>query len=147
MRKNLFILILLAFIRCWGSGGSALAQTVDITEGGTATSNGDVSGGEDVTKAFDNTTATKFNSNHSLPLTVQYDFAGNNAYAVNSYTVSSANDAPARDPRDWQFQGSNDGTNWTTKKTSLSSNFITAIAFDKNGSAWIGTKKGIVNLK
>ena len=40
-----------------------------------------------------------------------------------------------------------DGTNWTTKKTSLSSNFITAIAFDKNGSAWIGTKKGIVNLK
>jgi ligand-binding sensor domain-containing protein len=40
-----------------------------------------------------------------------------------------------------------DGTTWTTKKTSLSSNFITAIAFDKNGSAWVGTKKGIVNIK
>jgi len=24
---------------------------------------------------------------------------------------------PARDPRDWQFQGSNDGTNWTTVDT------------------------------
>ena len=27
--------------------------------------------------------------------------------------MTSGNDAPDRDPKDWQFQGSNDGTTWT----------------------------------
>lgn len=31
---------------------------------------------------------------------------------VNGYTITSANDAPERDPRDWNLVGSNDGTNW-----------------------------------
>ncbi|MGH3648011.1 MAG: GH92 family glycosyl hydrolase, partial [Micromonosporaceae bacterium] len=34
--------------------------------------------------------------------------------AVNHYALTSANDAPTRDPRDWQLQGSADGENWTT---------------------------------
>jgi hypothetical protein len=32
---------------------------------------------------------------------------------LSRYALTSANDAPPRDPRDWQFQASNDGTNWT----------------------------------
>ncbi|MFZ4260645.1 fasciclin domain-containing protein [Sphingobacterium sp. HJSM2_6] len=32
----------------------------------------------------------------------------------NAYTLTSANDAPERDPADWIIQGSNDGSNWTT---------------------------------
>jgi len=35
------------------------------------------------------------------------------AYALTHFTVSSANDTPARDPIDWAVQGSNDGTNFT----------------------------------
>jgi predicted alpha-1,2-mannosidase len=33
--------------------------------------------------------------------------------AIVDYALTSANDAPGRDPRDWNLQGSNDGQNWT----------------------------------
>ena len=36
------------------------------------------------------------------------------AYALTHFTVSSANDVPARDPTVWEVQGSNDGENFTT---------------------------------
>jgi hypothetical protein len=36
---------------------------------------------------------------------------------VQRYTVISANDKVGRDPKDWQFQGSNDGVTWTTLDT------------------------------
>ena len=36
---------------------------------------------------------------------------------VQRYTIISANDKVGRDPKDWQFQGSNDGVNWTTLDT------------------------------
>ncbi len=36
---------------------------------------------------------------------------------VQRYTVISANDKVGRDPKDWQFQGSNDGISWTTLDT------------------------------
>lgn len=37
--------------------------------------------------------------------------------AVSSYALTSANDVPARDPQDWRFEGSDDGTAWTTLDT------------------------------
>jgi hypothetical protein len=36
---------------------------------------------------------------------------------VQRYTVISSTDLIGRDPKDWQFQGSNDGINWTTLDT------------------------------
>jgi hypothetical protein len=36
---------------------------------------------------------------------------------VQRYTVISSTDLVGRDPKDWQFQGSNDGVNWTTLDT------------------------------
>jgi len=39
------------------------------------------------------------------------------------------------------------GSSWTDKSDKLTNKFVTAIAFDKDGSAWIGTKKGFVNIK
>jgi putative alpha-1,2-mannosidase len=33
---------------------------------------------------------------------------------VTNYALTSANDVPERDPRDWQLQGSADGVTWTT---------------------------------
>jgi hypothetical protein len=37
--------------------------------------------------------------------------------AVVRYALTSANDAPGRDPRDWALQGSQDGQAWTTLDT------------------------------
>ena len=46
---------------------------------------------------------------------LQYDFGAGNAQVVKRYTINSASvNIPARDPKDWQFQGSNDGSAWTT---------------------------------
>ncbi|MEU7904524.1 GH92 family glycosyl hydrolase [Actinoplanes sp. NPDC049118] len=39
------------------------------------------------------------------------------------YALTSANDAPERDPRDWTLQGSADGTTWTTVDTRTSQTF------------------------
>ena len=43
--------------------------------------------------------------------------------AVVHYALSSANDSPERDPRDWQLQGSHDGTDWTTLDTQSNQDF------------------------
>ncbi len=45
-----------------------------------------------------------------LHITAEFD----EPYALTHFTVSSANDTPARDPTEWEVQGSNDGEEWTT---------------------------------
>lgn len=47
---------------------------------------------------------------------VQYHFSGG-AYPVTRYTITSAEDFPQRNPRDWNLLGSNDGENWTILDT------------------------------
>ncbi|WP_433367488.1 GH92 family glycosyl hydrolase [Actinoplanes sp. CA-142083] len=42
---------------------------------------------------------------------------------VVKYALTSANDAPERDPRDWTLQGSADGTTWTTVDTRAGETF------------------------
>jgi predicted alpha-1,2-mannosidase len=42
---------------------------------------------------------------------------------VSSYAVTSGNDEPTRDPADWQLQGSNNGTDWTTIDTQTGQSF------------------------
>ncbi|WP_446213562.1 GH92 family glycosyl hydrolase [Micromonospora sp. IBSANI012] len=43
--------------------------------------------------------------------------------AVVHYALTSANDAPERDPKDWTLQGSADGENWTTLDTRTGQQF------------------------
>ena len=45
--------------------------------------------------------------------------------AVVHYALSSANDSPERDPRDWRLQGSADGQTWTTVDTRAGESFST----------------------
>lgn len=47
--------------------------------------------------------------------------------SVNRYALTSANDVPERDPRDWQLLGSTDGSSWTVLDTQ------TGVTFDKRG--------------
>jgi Pregnancy-associated plasma protein-A/Secretion system C-terminal sorting domain len=95
-----------------GTGGGT--GTADLTESGTASDDGANNPvGEGEAQAFDNTSNTKwlvFSSTGNIA----YDFANEDAYVVTRYTVASANDEPARDPKNWNLQGSNDGSNWTT---------------------------------
>ncbi|MVP00547.1 discoidin domain-containing protein [Paenibacillus lutrae] len=94
-----------------------------LTTGGTVTaSTNDSPAGETKENAFDNNEATKwltFNSSASL----QYQFAGNTAYAVKSYSITSANDEPDRDPLNWIVSGSNDGVNWSVVDTRSNEDF------------------------
>lgn len=75
--------------------------------------------GEGAAQAFDGTTATKWFTTVGSGSAgwLQYDFGEGFRWVVTRYDLSSANDEPARDPRDWQFKGSNDGINWTTLDT------------------------------
>ena len=80
---------------------------------------------EPASNAFDGSTATKwFNENDGPTGWLQYDFGFDNAWTVVRYDLSSANDVPGRDPRDWQLLGSNDGANWTVLDTQTDETFV-----------------------
>jgi hypothetical protein len=51
------------------------------------------------------------------------DLGSGHAQVVKRYTVTSSNDRTPRDPKDWQFQGSNDGSTWTTLDTQSNQTF------------------------
>lgn len=67
--------------------------------------------GEGFMNLIDNNSGTKY---LVLNNAGWVQFQSNNAYSINSYSITSANDAPERDPLNWNLQGSNDGTNWTS---------------------------------
>ena len=101
---------------CRMSRATSTPETdVDRTDaGGTITSEyTDWPSGEDNLKAFDNNSSTKYLTFHNNGW-IQFQFAGGNTYAINSYTLTSANDAQERDPYSWTVQGSNNGSSWTT---------------------------------
>ena len=94
----------------------------DITNySGTITAQySDSPSGEDITKLIDNSTSTKYLTQHSA---AWVQFQSSTATAVVSYSITSANDVPNRDPRNWTLQGSNNGTSWTTLNTQTNQSF------------------------
>ncbi len=74
--------------------------------------------------AVDNNRATKWLAFLPNGTFYQVQFNGGAQRAVNAYTISSANDAPERDPFAWTLQGSNDGTTFTTIDTRTGQDFI-----------------------
>lgn len=73
---------------------------------------------ESAAKAFDGSTATKwFNANLGSTGWLRFQYGGGAGWALSQYSLTSANDVSQRDPRAWQFQGSNDGVSWTTLDT------------------------------
>ena len=82
----------------------------------------DSPGGEDVTKLIDKNVATKFLTFHNSSW-VQYKALS--PKVLSRYSLTSANDAPVRDPRTWTLSGSNDGENWTVIDTQQDVTFST----------------------
>lgn len=73
--------------------------------------------------AFDGGSGTKWNSGTTgIAAWLQYDFGANLTWAVTRYDITSA-DTTNRDPLNWQFQGSNDGSTWTTLDSRSGENF------------------------
>ena len=62
-------------------------------------------------KLIDNSTSTKFLTG-CAPSWIQFELLGK--ANVKAYTITSANDAPERDPLNWVLKASNDEQNWTT---------------------------------
>ncbi len=65
---------------------------------------------EGIAKLFDGATSTKW-LDFSGTTWVQVSFAS--AQSIATYSLTSANDNPVRDPAAWTLSGSNDGTTWT----------------------------------
>ncbi|WP_049975589.1 RICIN domain-containing protein [Chthoniobacter flavus] len=108
-------------------GAALLTPLVNIAFGGTASSS--VTGApswEAPAQAFDSNPGSKwYNGNATNPGPtgwLRYDFGSGNAQVIKRYTVNSA-DVATRDPKDWQFQGSNDGSTWTTLDTQSGQTF------------------------
>jgi hypothetical protein len=78
---------------------------------------------ETAAMAFDGSTGTKwFNAGGGNTGWLQFYFGGPIKTVVR-YDLSSANDVPGRDPQNWQFQGSQNGTTWTTLDTRTNETF------------------------
>ena len=68
-------------------------------------------------QAFDGNPGTKWYAQAANAAWLQYNFGPGLKRAVFHYELISGHDAPARDPRDWQLQASDDGKSWTTLDT------------------------------
>ncbi len=87
---------------------------IDITDlGGTISAQYQTGSpaGEEYTNLIDNNVSTKYLTFNAAGW-IQYQAPS--SYVVKSYTITSANDAPERDPLNWTLQGSSDGNSWTT---------------------------------
>ena len=71
-------------------------------------------GAQGVESSVDEDTSSKWCLPHGgrFPIIWQAAVVGKRP-PVTSYTLTSANDMPDRDPQAWRFLGSNDGSNWT----------------------------------
>jgi hypothetical protein len=87
---------------------------INVAIGGTASDSAD--NPTNAGRAFDRNPATQWFYS-GVGGWLRYDLGVGSARVVERYTVTSSNDRPPRDPKDWQFQGSNDGSSWTTLDT------------------------------
>ncbi|MBM4104292.1 MAG: discoidin domain-containing protein [Planctomycetes bacterium] len=84
-----------------------------IPEG--ASARGENPPNETAGKAFDGSSQTKWLDFSPTGSWIQYRYADGATKIVTRYAITSANDAPARDPKDWNLLGSKDGgLTWST---------------------------------
>jgi hypothetical protein len=109
------------------AGQVSLPAQVNITVNGPAVSSFDITdnGGtitaqyantskpsENFPSLIDNSVLTKYFISNRTALWTQYH--STSPAIVVAYTITSGNDVPTRDPRNWNLQGSNNGSSWVT---------------------------------
>ena len=90
---------------------AAFTSWENTTTGGTATAS---SASPQAGQAFDGNRDSKWFTPTSAPGWLQYSFASGTKRSVFRYELTSGNDLPERDPKDWELQGSADGVKWMT---------------------------------
>ncbi|GAA2606701.1 MULTISPECIES: fibronectin type III domain-containing protein [Streptomyces] len=94
-----------------GPAAVAAEPDTDLTgNGGVLTAQYPGTGGESEHKLIDNDVTTKY---YTPRASAWMQYRSTTAAALDRYTLTSANDAPDRDPRDWTLEGSQDGNAWT----------------------------------
>lgn len=95
--------------------GITYASYNDFTSLGTLSVTKENSGGSGATegssKLIDNSYGTKFFLG-GFPTGFEMQLTFPSAHTMHSYTITSGNDQPDRDPKAWQLLGSNDGATW-----------------------------------
>jgi hypothetical protein len=105
------------------------SEPVNRAQGGTVLSTNPMSppmgAAEGDTKAFDGDIQTKWYVRGNPTPSIAYDFGGSRAYVITSYTITSANDQPDRDPLTWRLEGSNSPnlSMWTPLDTRTNETF------------------------
>jgi hypothetical protein len=97
-------------------------KSIGYDDKGTASASAENPPREMAAQAFDGVLSSKW----LMPANagwLQYRFAPGESYAVTRYKLTSGQDAPSRDPADWQFQGSADGKTWVTLDTQTHQTF------------------------
>lgn len=106
---------------------SLQTRVKDLTSSGTLTVSDENRDGanakEGSSKLVDNDYSTKFLSFNYNP-NFWTKLKLNAPQKLDAYELTSGNDAPERDPRNWLFQGSNNGTDWTTLDTRTGEIFL-----------------------
>jgi hypothetical protein len=103
---------------------------INLAVGGTsaASFNGD-SAREGSDKAFDRDPGSKWYGYNSPTGWLQYDFGAGKAQVVKRYSINSA-DVDKRDPKSWNFLGSQDGSTWTTLDSQKDQSFRIRMAMN-----------------
>jgi uncharacterized protein YjdB len=93
------------------SSGSTIVRSDGC---GIITAGGLNSGSETPDMAFDNLTSTKWHNLNTIGVIwIKYQFCNGASYAINSFSITSANDFPLRDPKTVRLYGSKDGSHYT----------------------------------
>jgi alpha-mannosidase len=93
---------------------AASGKGVSRCTGGTITASGENTPNEGKDRAFDGNFSTKWLVKTATGW-IQYYLP--TSYVIKKYSITSGNDTPTRDPKNWTFKGSNDGSTWTTLDT------------------------------
>ncbi|MCH5599171.1 BT_3987 domain-containing protein [Niabella ginsengisoli] len=101
-------------------------KETDLTSMATLTvskdNNDGPNGGEGSAKLVDNNLTTKFLTG-GFPIVLWMQLKFPEAVSIQSYKLTSGNDAPERDPKDWKFFGSNDGNTWVELDSKTNQSF------------------------
>jgi hypothetical protein len=111
-------------IQLFGAQGTASTLPPNRTKGGTVTTPSSCFGTnprETAASAFDSDFSSKWFCGGNVAPIVQIVL--NASRTITNYSVTSGNDSPERDPKNWALQGSNDGNAWTTVDTRMDQTF------------------------
>lgn len=88
-------------------------KSIGYEDKGTASASAQNLPRETAAQAFDGSLGSKWLALANTGW-LQYQFAPGEPWAVTQYRLTSGQDGPGRDPKDWQFLGSDDGKTWVT---------------------------------